>query len=218
MTTRGRAGRRPARGPGRPRRGSRAPSREALLEAGALVVAEHGAAGLTLREVARRASVEPPLVTYYFGGREGFLAALTDHLLGRLGARLLKLPSGGPPTQALRGLVHALVSGLGEGPQIVALLADSFAGDDAERLDYVRTRLEEPGCDVLARVLGVSGRPETACFAWNVVAGAANRLAMAAPANQRALGTEWSPAVLARYADYTAEVLARGLGLEEEAR
>ena len=57
-------------------------------------------------------------------------------------------------------------------------------------------------------------------MAWNLVAGAAWRLSLAAPANAAALGREGLDGqTLDRYVEFAANTLARGLGLaspEEE--
>jgi AcrR family transcriptional regulator len=58
-------------------RGQRGEISERILSAGRLEFAAHGYAGTTLRAIANHAGVDPTLITYYFGGKQGlFRAAL----------------------------------------------------------------------------------------------------------------------------------------------
>jgi len=56
-----------------------AASRQALLQAAALLFDERGYERATIREIGERAGVDPALIARYFGGKEGlYLAALSD--------------------------------------------------------------------------------------------------------------------------------------------
>lgn len=57
--------------------------REALVAAVVQVVGRDGLAGLTNRKVGKEAGVDNSLITYYFGSREGLLAAATEWATGR---------------------------------------------------------------------------------------------------------------------------------------
>ncbi|MYR45492.1 TetR/AcrR family transcriptional regulator [Streptomyces sp. SID5910] len=74
-------------------RADAARNRARLLEAAARLVAEHGAAGLTMEAVAAAASVGKGTVFRRFGDRTGLLTALLDHSEKKFQAALL----GGPP-------------------------------------------------------------------------------------------------------------------------
>ncbi|MEU6100562.1 TetR/AcrR family transcriptional regulator [Streptomyces flaveolus] len=74
-------------------RADAARNRARLLEAAARLVAEHGAAGLTMEAVAAAASVGKGTVFRRFGDRTGLLMALLDHSEKKFQAALL----GGPP-------------------------------------------------------------------------------------------------------------------------
>ena len=67
----------PARLRGRPA-GARRTHRVRLLQAAAELLVRSGAASLTLAATARQAAVTPALAHYYFGNRDGLLAALID--------------------------------------------------------------------------------------------------------------------------------------------
>ncbi|MGW8066166.1 TetR/AcrR family transcriptional regulator [Streptomyces ziwulingensis] len=74
-------------------RADAARNRARLLEAAARLVAEHGAAGVTMEAVAAAASVGKGTVFRRFGDRTGLLMALLDHSEKKFQAALL----GGPP-------------------------------------------------------------------------------------------------------------------------
>ncbi|MCQ4208245.1 TetR/AcrR family transcriptional regulator [Streptomyces longispororuber] len=74
-------------------RADAARNRARLLEAAGRLVAEHGAAGVTMEAVAAAASVGKGTVFRRFGDRTGLLTALLDHSARQLQADLI----GGPP-------------------------------------------------------------------------------------------------------------------------
>lgn len=57
-----------------------APTARRILDAARTIVAEHGYAGLTMAEVERVSGANRALVSYYYGGKLGLLAALVDSL------------------------------------------------------------------------------------------------------------------------------------------
>ncbi|MFE5393949.1 TetR/AcrR family transcriptional regulator [Streptomyces sp. NPDC056568] len=87
-------------------RADAARNRARLLEAAARLVAEHGAAGLTMEAVAAAASVGKGTVFRRFGDRTGLLTALLDHSEKNFQAALLSGPPplgpGAPPVERLR--------------------------------------------------------------------------------------------------------------------
>ncbi len=95
----------PRRGPGRP--ASDAPQR--ILDAAYRVLKDDGYAGLTTAKVASASGQNKALISYYYGSKQGLVAAvarhvseeLTDQILGQLGS---------PNT--VGELVHRLVNGM----------------------------------------------------------------------------------------------------------
>ena len=63
--------------------------RAALLDAAIEVIAEAGAASMSVREVARRAGVSHTAATHHFGDRAGFLTAVATEGYQLLGAALV---------------------------------------------------------------------------------------------------------------------------------
>lgn len=62
--------------------------RRALLDASALLLAERGVAGFSLREVARRAGVSPAAPAHHFGDADGLLVAVATEAFDALSASL----------------------------------------------------------------------------------------------------------------------------------
>ena len=94
-------------------RADAARNRARLLEAATRLVAEHGAAGVTMEAVAAAASVGKGTVFRRFGDRTGLLMALLDHSAKQLQAALLGGPPplgpGAPPVERLRAFGQAVL-------------------------------------------------------------------------------------------------------------
>ncbi|MFA3878437.1 TetR/AcrR family transcriptional regulator [Streptomyces sp. MMCC 100] len=94
-------------------RADAARNRARLLEAAERLVAEHGAAALTMEAVAAAACVGKGTVFRRFGDRAGLLAALLDHSERKFQASLLSGPPplgpGAPPVERLRAFGCALL-------------------------------------------------------------------------------------------------------------
>lgn len=87
-------------------RADAARNRARLLEAAARLVAEHGAAGVTMEAVAAAAEVGKGTVFRRFGDRTGLLTALLDHSERKFQAAVITGPAplgpGAPPVERLR--------------------------------------------------------------------------------------------------------------------
>lgn len=85
--------------------------REALVEAAAQLLAEHGAAGVSLREAARRAGVSQAAPYHYFSGKAALIAAVGgaghDALDARQAAALAR--AGTNPSVRLNALVTSTI-------------------------------------------------------------------------------------------------------------
>ncbi|MFJ2606400.1 TetR/AcrR family transcriptional regulator [Streptomyces sp. NPDC091279] len=94
-------------------RADAARNRARLLEAAARLIAEHGAAGVTMEAVAAAANVGKGTVFRRFGDRTGLLMALLDHSARNLQADFLGGPPplgpGAPPLDRLRAFGVAVL-------------------------------------------------------------------------------------------------------------
>jgi AcrR family transcriptional regulator len=59
-------------------------TRDALLDAATLVFAREGFGPANLREIARAAEVNPALIGYHFGGKEGLYVAVFERMTGQI--------------------------------------------------------------------------------------------------------------------------------------
>ncbi|MEV1068427.1 TetR/AcrR family transcriptional regulator [Streptomyces sp. NPDC050263] len=94
-------------------RADAARNRARLLDAAARLIAEHGAAGVTMEAVASAANVGKGTVFRRFGDRTGLLTALLDHSERKFQAAFLGGPPplgpGAPPEERLRAFGTALL-------------------------------------------------------------------------------------------------------------
>ncbi|MER6677864.1 helix-turn-helix domain-containing protein [Streptomyces sp. NPDC000983] len=94
-------------------RADAARNRARLLEAAAVLVAEHGAAGVTMEAVAAAAQVGKGTVFRRFGDRTGLLTALLDHSERNFQAAVISGPPplgpGAPPLDRLKEFGRALL-------------------------------------------------------------------------------------------------------------
>lgn len=100
-----------AGGPAKRRANSRGvEARKRLLEESISLIAEQGLAGLSFREMARRANVSHQAPYHHFTNREGILAAIVLEGFTRLDARLVEARSGHPGASAAQTLRRVLTA------------------------------------------------------------------------------------------------------------
>lgn len=112
---------------GRPRKTdtSENPARRALLAAASACLAEKTADAIGIREIADRAGVNSALISYYFGNKEGLIAALIDAAarpLLTLDLATLKLL---PPAQRTKIVVSRFIAIHHSNPWLPRLLVDN---------------------------------------------------------------------------------------------
>ncbi|MEU6372514.1 TetR family transcriptional regulator [Streptomyces sp. NPDC046909] len=147
-------------------RADAARNRARLLEAAALLIAEHGAAGVTMEAVAAAAKVGKGTVFRRFGDRTGLLMALLDHSSRKLQEDFLSGPPplgpGAPPVERLRAFGVAVLYRWAEQLEL-QLAAQS---EPARRFSHpshraltmhvsilLRQVVPDADCDLLARTL-----------------------------------------------------------------
>lgn len=112
------------RGPGRPSTGAR----ERVLEAGLEVLLEEGYAGLSYAKVATLAGENKSLISYYFGSRQGLVAAVAELVGAQITAQVLEEIQGAETISELaEGLVAGLWKVMDEDPRIARLYFDLSA-------------------------------------------------------------------------------------------
>lgn len=124
----------PGRSPGpgaRERR--RAATREMVLDAAIELFSEHGCEGTTMRDIARRSGVKPPLIVYHFGNKENLWKAAVDEVWRRMESTLVSrmtdhglpeaLPADRPRTAGeLRVVLRSFLESLARHPAYLRIL------------------------------------------------------------------------------------------------
>ncbi len=110
--------------------------RAALLDAAEQEIREQGAAGASLRAIARRAEVSHQAPAHFFASRQGLFTALAARTWDRMYAGLVELAAqhaGQPPLERLVDLGMAYVDFGMANPQLFTLVAspDQIDHDDA---------------------------------------------------------------------------------------
>lgn len=130
-----------ARSPGRPRRGSPpAVTRDAIVTAALASLTASGAAGLVLRDVARRLSVSLATIQRHFRTRDDLWRACVDHVVehqpftdGAAAAATV--------TDGVSGFLRYLVNRTTQYPFATAALWNDEGAGAAERLEYLYSRM-----------------------------------------------------------------------------
>lgn len=130
------------------RRPGEPPTRDHILAAARRAFAERGYAAASVRDVARRAGVDPALVAHYFGSKRGLFVAATDFpadpaaVIARVvegprdqvGERLLRTILAIWDDAVLREPVVALVRAAAADEQSAAIVREFFTTEVLDRL------------------------------------------------------------------------------------
>ncbi len=107
--------------------------RERILDAALRLMAEHGSAGVSMRQLARACDLQVAAIYHYFSSKEALLAAVIDER--RFGARLEEIPDidrRWSPERRLRVIVDAVWDGaMGEEYVWRLLLGEGLRGEPA---------------------------------------------------------------------------------------
>ena len=211
------------RGPGRPAGTPSGEGQEALLQATRELMAEKGLSRLTLREVAERAGVQPALVHYYFGGKEGLLRAVMDQVAERLLEALREGASQEGSAEArLRSLVRAAVDVFAREPYAPRLLAEQVLFGDEEVIEEFVERFARQNLAQVSELLDAgqqSGalRAVDPMFLVPSLLGGCIFFFLASPVIQRLWKVEITPELARQLADHTVDVLLHGISARPEA-
>lgn len=112
---------------------------QALLDAGQQLYIELGCAGLSVRRLAEAAGVNPAMVHYHFGSKDGYLRALLQQYYEQMFASLSNQASSeGRPLERLSASLAAMAGFVAEHRQLIGRLwADAQSGE-AVALDFMR--------------------------------------------------------------------------------
>ncbi len=209
---------RPRRGPGRPPGGRGGAGRDALLQAARAVMTEKGLPRVTAREVAARAGVQPALVNYYFGGKQGLLQAVTEAVASEMLDRLRRsVAAEGSVAERLRSLIQGWIAALAQDPYAPRLIVEQVLFADAAAIDDFVERFGRANLEAL-RSLFEEGRASgqtrgiEPMFLLPSLIGMCVFYFLAAPLQQRLFGVERiTPELAERFAEHSAELILHGL-------
>ena len=104
---------------------------QALLAAGRELYAQLGCAGLSVRKLAEAAGVNPAMVHYHFGSKDGFLRALLQQMYEDMFVSVShEAAASSDPMQALQAALRSLALFVrGHRPVVTRVWADAQAGE-----------------------------------------------------------------------------------------
>ena len=210
------------RRPGRPRTADGVKAREALLAAAQEVMSEKGQAELTVREVARRAGVQAPLVNYYFGDRAGLLVAVLERMAGELGERAQEaVAPGTSPEEKIRRLIRNLAEVAGSERETLRLLFERVIFADDEVTDHFVEKFARPNLQLVMSAIasgtqaGEFREIDPRFFGPNLM-GAVLFFFIALPITRRVFGlNELTPELIGDFAEQTANLVLNGIRAQE---
>jgi AcrR family transcriptional regulator len=152
-------------------------SREKLLDVAEARFAQHGLAGVGMREVAQLAGLGKSSLFHHFASKDALYHAVLDRVLARIEQRLAPALASAEPAPARldRGVV-ALIDALAEHPTAARLLLRALFEDDLQRHDSDEARaLDARLAGLVARIhrlLAEVGPPESAADSLQTLVGA----------------------------------------------
>ena len=170
-------------------------TKERILEAAAGEFALHGFTGTSTREVAVRAGVQHPALTYHFGNKDGLWRAvmrgLNETVLTTLKSRLQAL-RGVDTVTTLRLIMDDFIRFSAANPKFHRLM-DYEAGNGGERMNWLADEFVHEFFDVLVPLIRAAQKEGgfVAGDAYHLVylfIGATTRLFMLAPEVKRVSG------------------------------
>jgi len=209
---------RPLRRRGRPAAAQKGNQRDALLRAARALCAAQGTHAATVRAIARRAGVDPGLVTYYFGSRDGLLRAVIEQAAREGRARFAAAaPVSGRAEDRLRAVVTQLLGVLRAEPYLPRLIVERvILGDARARARYMR-EVVAPVAAVFATIVEEGTergelRAVDARFLLQAIVGTCLFFFLAAPVSSRALGIDpRADRVVDAFVAHTVDLVLRGV-------
>lgn len=193
--------------------------RSRIEEAAKGLFARQGYAGTGVREIARLADVNLAMINYYFGSKQGLLAALTERFFDEYHARVSRATAGTRDIEAtLRAVVHVVMGLLLEEPDLARVAFLAHPVDHAERnqsFDVRAHQVQRVLETVLPRLLSVL-KPEAAAKLELAIVGPAIPGLLLShmllrPVAERVLGQRFDETFYETFPDKVADFLLFGL-------
>jgi AcrR family transcriptional regulator len=189
-----------------------------LLKAAQELMAEKGLPRVTLREVAERAGVQPGLVNYYFGSKDGLFRAV----VGAVAAEMLRsvqaaVAGGGSPEDRIREFVRGIVRATTAAPYAPRLMVEQVLFADSGVVDEFIESFGRPNLTEMLSLLDAgrkSGdfRPVDPKYTIPAMVGACLYFFLSSSIVSRLLEIEPADTEVAeQFADSTAEMILYGI-------
>jgi TetR/AcrR family transcriptional regulator len=139
--------------PGRPRSSSDQAVRQQLLTAARSLFAKQGYDAVSIREVAESARVNPAMIHYYFGSKQGLYEAMLAAALAPLIERLGQLLSGSDDASALRNFFTLYMRTLGANPWMPPLILREVVAEGGRLRGWFIQQFASKGGGLLTRLI-----------------------------------------------------------------
>ncbi len=207
------------RRPGRPAAANAGAAREGLLLAARELMTEKGLPAVTVREIAERAGVQPALVNYHFGGKDGLLRSVLASVSQEMAQRIQEVTTGlGSIEERVRELLHGVVEALTADPYAPRQMVEQVLFADDGVIDDFVERFARPNLAAIHALLddglasGVLRRVDSR-FLVPFMFGSCLFVFLHAPVLSRLYGIDEIDGDLAReFADQFAELVMHGIG------
>lgn len=175
--------------------GSRsAGTRKAILEAALQEFGARGFDGASMHEIARRAGVHTPQLSYHFGDKRGLWEAAIGVLLTELDSRMASIFDLAKPEETLRALVGVFVRFAAEHPELNRMVVWESASQ-SERLVWLVESYSQSRYQMLRELVEPLQRagvvkPIPATSLYYLIIGGASLPFVAAPEAERLSGQD----------------------------
>jgi AcrR family transcriptional regulator len=183
-------------------------------------MAEKGGPRVTVREVAERAGVQPALVNYYFGSKQGLLQAVVVEVASAGVERIQRATrQSGSARDRVRSLVESWVAGFAEDPYFPRLVAEQVLFGDDEAIAAFVQQFGRPNLAAIAGLLedgeaqGELRHVESQYFV-PALAGMCLWFFLAAPVTQRLFRQPMTPEHVEGFIRATAELVLNGISAQ----
>jgi AcrR family transcriptional regulator len=144
----------PGRGRGRPAQELNLPDvRSALLAAARGLFARRGFHEVSTREIARAAEVNPAMIHYYFGDKEGLYRAMLETVFDRLFGEVRQVVASSGRTSPIEEIVELYAETLTRDPWIPRLMIREVLSDGAPFREEFIERFAAPASALVPSVM-----------------------------------------------------------------
>jgi len=143
----------PRKQPGRPPAGSDQTVRQQLLAAARGLFAQQGYHAISIRQVAEAAKVNPAMIHYYFGSKEGLYEAMLADTFAPLIERLGTVLASADDADALRNFFKLYMHTLGANPWMPPLILREVVAEGGRLRSWFVQQFASKGGGMLTRLI-----------------------------------------------------------------